>query len=85
MRALFTVPSADMKDKDMPFPTVLYGNGSASMLPDIHYPPGANVFIVSGNQLYHTCALLLLQHKPKDVRLEKKTVSIEKKMPQGLN
>lgn len=33
MRALFTVPAADMKDKDMPFPTVLYGNGSASIDP----------------------------------------------------
>ncbi|KAI9728506.1 MAG: hypothetical protein M1834_007644 [Cirrosporium novae-zelandiae] len=43
-----------------PFPTILYGNGSS----------------ISGNQLYHTCALLLLQGKPRDVRLSVKPKSI---------
>ncbi|KAB8264562.1 hypothetical protein BDV32DRAFT_160100 [Aspergillus pseudonomiae] len=39
-----------------PFPTVLYGNGAA----------------ISGNQLYHTCALLLLQRKPKTLSLSRR-------------
>lgn len=43
-----------------PFPTVLYGNGPA----------------VSGNQLYHTAALVMLQDKPASIRLTKKQVRI---------
>jgi hypothetical protein len=43
-----------------PFPTVLYGNGPA----------------VSGNQLYHTAMLLMLQEKPKGLQPSRKQKSI---------
>lgn len=46
--------------REMPFPTVIYGNGAA----------------ISGNQLYHACALLLLQRKPKTVSLSRKPKSV---------
>ncbi|KAL4795177.1 hypothetical protein BDV19DRAFT_399024 [Aspergillus venezuelensis] len=42
------------------FPTVLYANGAA----------------ISGNQLYHTCALLLLQRKPKTLSLARRPKSV---------
>ncbi|KAF2091334.1 hypothetical protein K490DRAFT_31285 [Saccharata proteae CBS 121410] len=44
---------ASSSDYKHPFPKILYGN-----------PPAAN-----GAQLYHFCAIRLLQEKPKDVRL----------------
>ncbi|GLA57124.1 hypothetical protein AtubIFM54640_003249 [Aspergillus tubingensis] len=47
-------------DGERPFPTVLYGNGAA----------------ISGNQLYHACALLLLQRKPKTVSLPRRPKSV---------
>lgn len=43
-----------------PFPTVLYGNGPA----------------VSGNQLYHTAMLLMLQEKPSGAQPQRKQKSI---------
>ncbi|KAL3418409.1 Transcriptional regulatory protein moc3-like protein 5 [Phlyctema vagabunda] len=43
-----------------PFPTVLYGNGPA----------------VSGNQLYHTATLLMLQERPSYVKVSKQQKSI---------
>ncbi|KAE8311689.1 hypothetical protein BDV41DRAFT_565623 [Aspergillus transmontanensis] len=46
--------------QERPFPTVLYGNGAA----------------ISGNQLYHTCALLLLQRKPKTLSLSRRPKSV---------
>ena len=42
-----------------PFPTVLYGNGPA----------------VSGNQLYHTATLLMLQEKPPGLKIQRKQKS----------
>ncbi|PQE08086.1 c6 transcription factor protein [Rutstroemia sp. NJR-2017a BVV2] len=49
------------EDKDAsPFPTVFYGNGPA----------------VSGNQLYHTATLLLLQEKPPGLKTQRKQKSI---------
>ncbi|KAK8178007.1 Zn(II)2Cys6 transcription factor [Phyllosticta citrichinensis] len=42
---------------EFPFPKVLYGNAPAT----------------NGNQLYHFCAIRLLQEKPKEIRLGKKT------------
>ncbi|KAF9890847.1 hypothetical protein FE257_005418 [Aspergillus nanangensis] len=45
---------------ERPFPTVLYGNGAA----------------ISGNQLYHVCALLLLQRKPKTLTLPRRPKSV---------
>ncbi|RQM07791.1 hypothetical protein DH86_00004015 [Scytalidium sp. 3C] len=39
-----------------PFPTILYGNGPA----------------VSGNQLYHTATLLMLQEKPNGLQVQRK-------------
>ncbi|KAK0650714.1 putative transcriptional regulatory protein [Lasiodiplodia hormozganensis] len=48
---------ASFDDYDFPFPKILYGN-----------PPATN-----GNQLYHFCAIRLLQEKPKEVRLSKKS------------
>jgi hypothetical protein len=50
----------DVEDSRAPFPVQLYGNPCA----------------INGNQLYHTSALLMLQDKPKDVRLNKDTKSI---------
>ncbi|KAL1630002.1 hypothetical protein SLS54_000862 [Diplodia seriata] len=44
---------ASFDDYDFPFPKILYGN-----------PPATN-----GNQLYHFCAIRLLQEKPKEVVL----------------
>ncbi|GFF80806.1 C6 zinc finger domain protein [Aspergillus lentulus] len=43
-----------------PFPTILFSNAAA----------------ISGNQLYHTAAILLLQSKPTNVRLDPKPRSI---------
>ncbi|KAJ5928724.1 hypothetical protein N7466_007680 [Penicillium verhagenii] len=62
MKPVFTVAVATpgYTGKDRPFPTVLYGNGDA----------------ISGNQLYHVCALLLLQRKPKTLKLSKKPKSV---------
>ncbi|CZR69756.1 related to regulatory protein for the arginine catabolic pathway [Phialocephala subalpina] len=47
-------------DTNSPFPTVLYGNGPA----------------VSGNQLYHTALLLMLQEKPNGLQPQRKQKSI---------
>lgn len=48
------------EDKDAsPFPTVLYGNGPA----------------VSGNQLYHTATLIILQEKPPGLKIQRKQKS----------
>jgi hypothetical protein len=47
--------STTIEDHQHPFPIVLYGTSPA----------------VNGNQLYHASALLLLQAKPKEVRLGK--------------
>ncbi|KAJ5650872.1 uncharacterized protein N7484_004595 [Penicillium longicatenatum] len=62
MKPVFTAPVAtpDHTGRNRPFPTVLYGNGDA----------------ISGNQLYHVCALLLLQRKPKTLNLPKKPKSV---------
>ena len=47
-------------DHAKPFPTLLFGNGAA----------------VSGNQIYHTAALLMLKHKPSQVQFARKPQSI---------
>ncbi|KAJ5287839.1 hypothetical protein N7478_003525 [Penicillium angulare] len=62
MKPIFTVAvvTPDYNGKNRPFPTVLYGNGDA----------------ISGNQLYHVCAHLLLQQKPKTLALSKKPKSV---------
>ncbi|KAF3386672.1 hypothetical protein F1880_000719 [Penicillium rolfsii] len=60
MKSIFTVAQSGSSGIDQPFPMVLYGNGAA----------------ISGNQLYHVCALLLLQHKPKTLSLSKKPKSV---------
>ncbi|KAJ5784509.1 uncharacterized protein N7503_009721 [Penicillium pulvis] len=62
MKPVFTVAAATPGHTrgNRPFPTVLYGNGDA----------------ISGNQLYHVCALLLLQRKPKTLTLSKKPKSV---------
>ncbi|KAK5686361.1 hypothetical protein LTS10_002479 [Elasticomyces elasticus] len=51
---------ADGQDPSKPFSTLLYGNG-----------PG-----VSGNQMYHTAALLMLKYKPAHVHFAKKPRSL---------
>ncbi|PYI26684.1 Zn(II)2Cys6 transcription factor [Aspergillus indologenus CBS 114.80] len=57
MKPLFSIPTASVgAGNDKPFPTVLYGNGAA----------------ISGNQLYHACALLLLQGKPKTLSMQRR-------------
>ncbi|KAL4895608.1 hypothetical protein BDV59DRAFT_191556 [Aspergillus ambiguus] len=52
--------SANEWGRERPFPTVLYGNGAA----------------ISGNQLYHASALLLLQRKPKTLSLPRRPKSV---------
>lgn len=51
---------AALDDQQHPFPIVLYGTAPA----------------INGNQLYHASALLMLQEKPKDIRLGKGHKSI---------
>ncbi|TKA82924.1 hypothetical protein B0A55_01310 [Friedmanniomyces simplex] len=51
---------SDGHDPTKPFPTLLYGNGPAT----------------SGNQMYHTAALLMLKHKPARVHLAPKPRSM---------
>ncbi|KAL3465019.1 hypothetical protein BJX64DRAFT_297776 [Aspergillus heterothallicus] len=62
MKSIFSVSTAAAADwgRERPFPTVLYANGAA----------------ISGNQLYHTCSLLLLQRKPKTLALARRPKSI---------
>ncbi|KAL4817423.1 fungal-specific transcription factor domain-containing protein [Aspergillus spinulosporus] len=62
MKSIFSVSTATSADwgRERPFPTVLYANGAA----------------ISGNQLYHTCALLLLQRKPKTISLVRRPKSV---------
>ncbi|KFZ01154.1 hypothetical protein V501_10181 [Pseudogymnoascus sp. VKM F-4519 (FW-2642)] len=59
MKPLLAIPVV-AEDFQNPFPTVLYGNGSA----------------ISGNQLYHTSTLMMLQVKPKGTNLGKQSRSI---------
>jgi hypothetical protein len=51
--------------------TLLFGNGVASKAPALAPNNGivSNALSVSGNQLYHTTALLMLQKKPQGSRL----------------
>ncbi|KAK5047043.1 hypothetical protein LTR84_006985 [Exophiala bonariae] len=49
-----------VNEPEEPFPVVLYGNSPA----------------INGNQLYHAAAILMLQNKPKDIRLSKSPKSI---------
>ncbi|KAL2818520.1 fungal-specific transcription factor domain-containing protein [Aspergillus cavernicola] len=62
MMSIFSVSTAMSADwgREKPFPTVLYANGAA----------------ISGNQLYHTSALLLLQRKPKTLSLAQRPKSV---------
>ncbi|KAL5339516.1 fungal-specific transcription factor domain-containing protein [Aspergillus crustosus] len=62
MISIFSVSSATKAEsgRERPFPTVLYANGAA----------------ISGNQLYHTCSLLLLQRKPKTLSLVRRPKSV---------
>ncbi|KAK5788895.1 hypothetical protein VI817_009853 [Penicillium citrinum] len=60
MKSIFTASTPSQSARNKPFPTVLYGNGDA----------------ISGNQLYHVSALLLLQRKPKTLLLQKKPKSV---------
>ncbi|KAL4922364.1 hypothetical protein BDW62DRAFT_197044 [Aspergillus aurantiobrunneus] len=81
MKSIFSVSTATSADwgGDRPFPTVLYANGAASMLLlSFKYImlAGIDEHTVSGNQLYHTCALLLLQRKPKTLPLVRRPKSV---------
>ncbi|KOC10857.1 hypothetical protein AFLA70_60g004051 [Aspergillus flavus AF70] len=60
MKSIFVIPATAGPGQERPFPTVLYGNGAA----------------ISGNQLYHACALLLLQRKPKTLSLSRRPKSV---------
>lgn len=62
MKALlsFPPPSPNIISAAKPFPTLLYGNGPA----------------VSGNQMYHTAALLMLKYKPIHIQFARKPHSI---------
>lgn len=48
------------QDSTKVFPTILFGNGPAT----------------SGNQMYHTAALLMLKYKPPNIRLNRKPRSM---------
>ncbi|KAJ5748701.1 uncharacterized protein N7511_010397 [Penicillium nucicola] len=56
MKSIFSVAASEREGRDRAFPIALYGNGSA----------------ISGNQMYHVAALLLLQRKPKTLALNKR-------------
>ncbi|EXJ93374.1 hypothetical protein A1O1_01766 [Capronia coronata CBS 617.96] len=59
MQALVSLNPGILHDgTSSPFPTVLFGNGAA----------------VSGNQLHHTAALLMLQHIPKNVPKKSRSI-----------
>ncbi|KAE8344722.1 hypothetical protein BDV24DRAFT_171292 [Aspergillus arachidicola] len=60
MKPIFIIPATAGPGQERPFPTVLYGNGAA----------------ISGNQLYHACALLLLQRKPNTLSLSRRPKSV---------
>lgn len=64
MKPLLTIPSpatpGNPTGSHNPFQTLLYGNGPA----------------VSGNQLYHTAALLMLKYRPSHIQFAKKPHSI---------
>ncbi|KAM3419770.1 hypothetical protein BST61_g3103 [Cercospora zeina] len=55
-----TIISISASTTHKPFPTLLFGNG-----------PG-----ISGNQMYHTAALLMLKHKPPHVQFATKPPSV---------
>ncbi|PIA92978.1 hypothetical protein CB0940_04344 [Cercospora beticola] len=55
-----TIISISASTTNKPFPTLLFGNG-----------PG-----ISGNQMYHTAALLMLKYKPPHVQFAKKPASV---------
>lgn len=55
-----TIISISASTTNKPFPTLLFGNG-----------PG-----ISGNQMYHTAALLMLKYKPPHVQFAKKPPSV---------
>ncbi|OGE58391.1 hypothetical protein PENARI_c001G01096 [Penicillium arizonense] len=60
MKSIFSVAASEREGRDRAFPIALYGNGSA----------------ISGNQMYHVAALLLLQRKPKTLVLNKRPRSV---------
>jgi hypothetical protein len=75
VKPIISIPPGEGKD-DSPFPTVLYGHGSASMT--LRQVLGAVLKLtrtVSGNQLYHTATLLMLQGKPAGLTVQRKQVS----------
>lgn len=85
MHPLISCPAAN-DDHQNPFPIVLYGNSPASMFLSAYRYAGilrpwstrldTDTLLVNGNQLYHTSAILMLQEKPRDVRLNKGHVSL---------
>ncbi|CAG8889573.1 unnamed protein product [Penicillium egyptiacum] len=60
MKSIFSVAASEREELDRVFPIALYGNGAA----------------ISGNQMYHVAALLLLQRKPKTLTLSKRPRSV---------
>ncbi|KAI7461440.1 hypothetical protein KC351_g16802 [Hortaea werneckii] len=61
MKALITIPSSTGQNSSgKPFPTIFFGNPAA----------------VSGNQMYHTAALLMLKYKPAHVQFARKPHSM---------
>ncbi|CAG8381139.1 unnamed protein product [Penicillium salamii] len=60
MKSIFSVAASEREGMDRAFPIALYGNGAA----------------ISGNQMYHVAALLLLQRKPKTLTLNKRPRSV---------
>lgn len=68
--------SASSVDSSKPFPTILFGNAPASEFHDIICSAMVNLPVsVSGNQMYHTTSVLMLQARPPGVRCRKKPVS----------
>lgn len=75
MKPILTI-SATNGQGDSPFPTVLYANaagGEVFSAPEV--TAQADLMTVSGNQLYHTSVLLMLQEKPNGLKHHKKQVS----------
>ena len=76
MKPILTI-SLQESEAYRPFPTVLYGNGPAGET-DVKLLFGlwtGLTTLVSGNQLYHTAMLLMLQERPGNIQLPRKLVS----------
>ena len=76
MKPILTIPATEAAGQS-PFPIVLYGNGPAGQKSNRTILITFSWWIsVSGNQLYHTAILLMLQGKPRWLNPQRRQKSI---------